>query len=218
MGGSSPRLVLLYDFQGVEGSSVPDGSGHGHTGTLEAGEIVPGRQKPAVRLTGRGRVSTPVGLDLASRALTVGAMCRPAAPDGVIASLGDATEGFSLYLQGGVPHFALKTRGVLHQVASPDPVELDQWVHVAGVVTASGELELLVNAFPVARADGSVLFRAPDGPFTVGAGAALSDREAPAAWQGLLQDVRLYQGALSRDADRDLLAEWAARPGCGCRK
>jgi hypothetical protein len=145
-------------------------------------------------------------------------MCRPAAPDGVIASMGDATEGFSLYLERGVPHFAVRTRGVSHRVAAADPVELDQWVHVAGVITASGELGLLVDAFPVARADGSVLLRGPDGPFTVGAGSVASDHGAPATWQGLLQDVRLYQGALSREADRDLLAEWAARPGCGCRK
>ena len=42
-GAAEPELALLFDFQGVEGNMVPDGSGHGHTGTLEAGEIVLGR-------------------------------------------------------------------------------------------------------------------------------------------------------------------------------
>jgi hypothetical protein len=35
-------------------------------------------------------------------------------------------------------------------------------------------------------------------------------------WQGLAEDVRLYRAAINRQAHRDLLGDWADRPGCGC--
>jgi hypothetical protein len=222
--GAEPELALLYDFQAVDGTQVPDGTGHGHTGTLEAGEIVSGRNKPAVQFAGKGMVrmvaQVPGGLDLASRALTVGAMCKPTAPDGVIVSMGDTRDGFSLYLQGGVPHFAVRENGALHEVVATDPVDLDQWVHVAGVMGGKGELTLLVDAWPVARAQGSLLAHTPGEPLSVGAdaGSFVGEYRTPLYWQGLLQDVRLYLGAVSREANRDLLAEWANRPGCGVHK
>jgi Concanavalin A-like lectin/glucanases superfamily len=222
-GGAEPQLALLYDFQAVEGAQIPDGSGHGHTGTLEAGEIVFGRNKPAVQFAGKGLVTmnqASGSLDPASRALTVGAMCKPGAPDGVIVSMGDAKDGFSLYLQGGVPHFAVRANGVLHEVAAPDTVELDQWVHVAGVIDRKGELALLVDAFPVAQGQGSLVAHTPDEPLSVGAdaGSLVGDYRAPLYWQGLIQDVRLYWGAVSREANRNLLSEWGNRPGCGVHK
>lgn len=223
VGGAEPELALLYDFFAVEGNAVPDGSGRGHTGTLLAGEIVSGRNKPAVQFTGKGLLTTPdvsASMDFTSRTLTVGAMCRPRAPDGVIVAMGDAEDGFSLYLQGGVPHFAVRAKGALHQAVAPEAVVLDQWVHLAGVIDAKGGLTLLVDTWPVAQAPGSLLARVSTEPLTVGAdpGAFVSEYATPMHWEGLLQDVRLYRGVVSRDANRDLLGEWANRPGCGCRK
>lgn len=223
VGGADPELALLYDFYAVEGTGVPDGSGHGHTGTLHAGEIVTGRNKPAVQFAGQGLLRTPdvsASIDFTARPLTVGAMCRPSAPDGVIVAMGDAEDGFSLYLKGGVPHFAVRTKGALHQAVAPEALVLDQWAHVAGVMDAKGELTLLVDTWPVAQAPGSLLARAPAEPLTVGAdtGAFVGDYPTPMHWKGLLQDVRLYRGVVSREANRDLLGEWANRPGCGCRK
>jgi len=224
LAGAEPELALQYDFFDVQGGVVADGSGHGHGGTLVAGTIVSGKRKPAVQLDGGGMVTTDSlgrGVDLAGRALTVGAMCKPAGPDGVIASMGDSSDGFSLYLRDGVPHFAVRSRGTLHEVADTDPVELGRWIHLAGVIGADGQLSLLLNAFPVANgAEPSFLARTPTGRFAVGADAATPVGPYPSAlhWQGLLEDVRLYWGAVSRDAHRDLLGDWANRPGCGCKK
>ena len=222
-GGAEPELALLYDFNSVEGTGVPDGSGRGHTGTLQGREIVFGRNKPAVHFGGKGLLTTPdvsADMDFTSRPLTVGAMCRPSAPDGVIVAMGDAEDGFSLYLQGGVPHFAVRVKGALHRAVAPEAVRLDQWVHVAGVIDAKGELTLLVDTWPVVRSPGSLIARASAEPVTVGAdaGAFVGEYSTPMHWHGLLQDVRLYRGVVSREANRDLLGEWAERPGCGCRK
>lgn len=223
-GAPEPQLALQYDFFDVTGARVPDGSGNGNAGTIVAGVIVPGRRKPAVRLDGTGAVvsDTPGhGLDLAGRAITVGAMCRPAAPDGVIASMADATDGFSLYLKDGLPRFAVRSGGVLREVADTEPLDPGQWVHLAGVIGPNGELSLLVNAFPVAKGtEPSFLGHTPAGRFTVGAEAETPAGSNPEAlrWRGLLEDVRVYAGAVSRDTHRDLLGDWANRPGCGCKK
>jgi hypothetical protein len=223
-GTSEPELALQYDFFDVQGSQVSDGSGRGHTGTIVGGTIVSGKRKPAIQLAGAGQVATDSlghDVELAGRALTVGAMCRPGTPDGVIASMGDATDGFSLYLKDGVPHFAVRSQGVLHEVVETDPVDLDQWVHLAGVIGEKGEITLLVNAFPAVKAsEASFLARTPAGPFAVGAGGTTPVGAYPAGlgWSGLLEDVRLYVGAISRETHRDLLGDWANRPGCGCHK
>jgi hypothetical protein len=217
---SEPALALQYDFYGVQGAVVPDGSGRGNDGTLSSGRIVQGRRKPAVQLDGTGAVAAELGgTDLAGRALTFGAMCKPAAPDGVLLSMGDAGDGFSLYLRGGVPHFAVRSNGALSDVAGDEPLELDRWAHVAAVIRPDGALSLLVNAFPVAEAAGpGLLARTPSGPLAVGAdeGAQVLDATLP-RWNGLVEDVRVYWGAVSREAHRDVLGDWANRPGCGCR-
>jgi hypothetical protein len=220
---AEPELALLYDFQGVEGTTVPDGSGHDRTGRLEGGEIVTGRRKPAVQLDGHGMVTmadVPRDLDLASRALTVGAMCRPAAPDGVIVSMGDAKDGFSLFLRDGVPHFAVRANGSLNEVVASEAVELDQWAHIAGAVDEKGTLKVLVDTWQSTEAQGRPLARTPVEPLTVGAdpGSHVGEYSTALPWQGLLQDVRLYLGTLSREANRSLLGDWAQRPGCSCRK
>ena len=73
-GGAEPELALLYDFYSVEGTGVSDGSGRGHTGTLQGGEIVFGRNKPAVQFAGKGLLTTPdvsADMDFTSRPLLV---------------------------------------------------------------------------------------------------------------------------------------------------
>ena len=221
--GVEPELAVHFDFYVVDGADVSDGSVHGYTARLTAGEIVPGRKKPAVKFSGDGQLTMterPQELDPSARALTVGAMCKPSAPDGVIVSMGDATDGFSLYLQDGVPQFAVRVNGALHKVAAREPVALNEWSHIAGVIGPKGELSVLVNTSPVGMSQGSLMAHTPTEPLSVGADprSQVGDYSGPLHWRGLLQEVRLYWGALSRENNRELLGDWADRPGCGCHK
>jgi hypothetical protein len=221
-GVSEPVLALQYDFYGVEGAAVTDGSGHGLHGRLEGGQIVPGKTKPAVKLEGHGQITLTKAspdLDPSQRALTVGAMLKPAAEDGVIVSMGDATDGFSLYLRAGIPHFAVRASGALHTVDAVDPVDLNQWTHIAGVIDPDGELTLLVNASPEGTSHGALIGHLPADTLSVGAdpGSVVGEYSGPMNWRGLVADVRLYWGALSREQDLELLGDWADRPGCGIR-
>ncbi len=221
--GPEPPLGLHFDFQVVNGAEVVDGTRAAYTAKIESGTIVFGRRKPAVQLSGDGQVvmaGIPGDLDPTGRAFTVGAMCKPTSADGVVVSMGDAEEGFSLHLQGGVPRFAVRSGGALHSVAATEPVNLDQWVHLAGVVGPKGELSLLVNTVPAGKAAGGPVAHTPAEPLAIGAdpGGAVGDYAGPQHWTGIIQDVRLYWGALSRETTRETLGDWADRPGCGCRK
>jgi hypothetical protein len=220
---TEPPLGLDFDFQVVDGAEVTDGSSRGYVAKLDAGSIVLGRRKPAVQFSGNGQLTmadVPKDLDPTGRALTVGAMCRPTSPDGVLISMGGAQDGFSLYLHDGVPQFAVRSAGVLHKVSASEPLNLGLWVHLAGVIGPKGELSLLVNTSSVASAAGALVAQTPTEPLSVGAdpGSPVGEYSGPANWQGLVQDVRLYWGVLSREKTREALGDWADRPGCGCRK
>ena len=56
-------------------------------------------------------------------------------------------------------------------------------------------------------------------PFCVGADLDLpvAEYSPPLPWQGLIEDIRLYAGALDRNSHRTAWQDWLDRPGCGCR-
>ncbi len=217
------ELVLHYDFLADQTLSVTDFSGKKHDGTLRDGEIVYGRRKNAVKLDGKGFISlesVPDTLNPTTRPLTVGAFCQPTAPDGVLVAMGDTTNGFSLYLKDSVPHFVVRAEGVPFKVAAEQPVALNQWVHLAGAIDATGQVWLIVNGWAGDSADGKLIPQKSSEPFSVGAdpGLPVGEYTSPLPWHGLVQDIRLYWGFLDRSENRNQWGDWADLPGCGCSK
>jgi hypothetical protein len=216
------KIALHYDFFLTDGSTISDASGNKLDGMLSDGVIVEGRGKNAVKFDGKGMISVPNApdtLDPSRRLFTVGALCQPSTPDGVVLSMGDKTNGFSLYLKGGVPHFAIRAKGVLTKVAGTEPVPLDQWVHLAGTLDEKGAAWLIINTWPEAHAKAALLSSKPIEPFCVGAdpGAPVSDDTSSKNWHGLIQDVRLYWGRMTLEENREEFKDWARMPGCGCK-
>lgn len=221
--GERPELVLQYDFAMIEEGQATDASGNGHDGQLVAAQIVVGKRSNAAQLDGNGVVrmaEVPATLDPKQRPLTIGAFCKPATPDGVLMAMGDQTNGFSLYLKGGVPQFAVRAGGKLFQVAASAPVVADLGVHLAGAIDAERMLWLVVNGWPVASTQGQLIADTPSEPFSVGAdeGAPVGEYTAPLHWTGLVQDVRVYWGHLERTTNLEAWQDWADLPGCGCKK
>lgn len=217
------ELALQYDFLADQVSEVSDFSGKKHDGTLRDGEIVYGRRKNAVKFDGKGFIfqeSVPDTLNPKARPLTVGAFCQPTAPDGVLVAMGDKTNGFSLYLKDSVPHFVVRADGGLFTVAAEDPVAMNQWVHLAGAVDATGKVWLIVNGWPGNSVDGKLIPQKPTEPLSVGAdpGSPVGEYTTPLPWHGLVQDIRLYWGFMDRNDNRDQWGDWADLPGCGCKK
>jgi hypothetical protein len=220
---ATPELVLHYDFYGVEDGRVSDASGRKHDGKLVGGVIVLGRRRPAVAFEGQGAITVTENmeaLDFTSRTLSVGARCKPASADGVVVSVGDQTNGLSLYLQNGIPHFAVRADGKLTTVAGTESVVIDQWVHLYGVIDAKGHVLLVSNGWPAATAKGTPLASSPTEPLCVGAdfGVPVGDYQGPLHWHGQIESVRLYWGVIERATHGDELSDWAELPGCGCRK
>ncbi len=71
------EAALHYDFFGVDGVRVSDQAEAKHDGTIQNGEIVQGKRKPAVKLDGRGAIlvaASPADLDPAQKAFSVGGL------------------------------------------------------------------------------------------------------------------------------------------------
>jgi hypothetical protein len=87
---------------------------------------------------------------------------------------------------------------------SSQPVSVDTWTHIAGVYDASArQLRLYVDGVLVAIASHSGAWHA-DGPFRIG-----RDKwhGSPAEWwRGSVDDVRVFQGALTDDQIFQLIA------------
>ena len=216
------QLAVHYDFFLCEGSVVRDASGQRHHGRLVNGSIVERRRRNVVQLDGGGTIvveGSPETIDPSRRAFTVGAACFPTAGDGVIAAMGERKDGFCLSLKDGKPHFAVRSRGRLVEIADTEPLPLEQWALVLAGVSPRGELWLRVNNAPTARAEGRLIHDRPAEPFCIGGdpGVPVGDGPSPPGWKGQLQEVRLYWGEFDVTANRETLKDWYDLSGCGCR-
>jgi len=146
-------------------------------------------------------------LDPSARPLTVGARCTPTSGNGVILAHGGDVQGYALYLKDGVPRFVIRQSRLLMEVVGPDAVKLNAPVHVAGVLDTEGRLGLFVNGKRVATAPGQFIRFKPRDGLVIGEDrtTAVGHYEPPNAFQGSLEDIRVYWGAL----DPESLAEWA---------
>ncbi|MCZ6792891.1 MAG: sulfatase-like hydrolase/transferase [Planctomycetota bacterium] len=183
----------------------------------EAGAAARGQRRPrraARRVKLRQVLALPKAdgkrrgdLDPAVKPITVGARCTPETGDGVIVAHGGASLGYSLYLKGGKPRFAVRNEGVLRHVEGEEKLELGRPVHVAGVLDPRGRLRLYVNGRQVASGEGHLISHKPEDGLSVGSdsGSPVGDYEAPLEFQGELTDIRIYWGVL----DAKALKEWA---------
>ncbi len=145
--------------------------------------------------------------DPTGKPLTVGARCTPRSGSGVLMAHGGEHLGWSLYLLEGRPHFGVRDNGVWVEVVGERPLPANRAVHVAGVLDAASRLRLYVDGELAASGPGQLVGRRPADPLDVGSdsGSAVGEYEPPLAFDGTLEDVRLYWGAL----DQEALREWA---------
>ena len=204
------ELVVGYSPGGLTEAGVVDVSGlghHGHHGNRQTKvQLVEGRRTEALEFTKGSflrvqpdKKSIPEKLNPMYRPLTVGAWCKPRSADGVIVSHGNQMFGYSLYLKQGVPHFLTTATGLAFEVAAAAPVKLGEWVHLAATVDAEAHTTLWINGRPAARLDrGFFVSQTPRDGLLVGAdlGMTVGDYEAPSHFDGLIEDFRLYWGAL----------------------
>jgi len=197
------EMVLHYEPTALDDNTIADASGKGHHGKRQKVKIVDGLGgEKAMKFTGDGAVvvkTTPESLDPTYRPLTVGAWCKPASGDGVVVAHGNQTFGYSLYLKDRVPHFALRLSRLLMQVRGDEPVELDEWTHLAATIDPQGRLTLYVQGDQAGRLEqGHFVTQPPGDGLSVGADLRrpVGEYEAPLPFRGLIQDARVYWGVL----------------------
>jgi arylsulfatase A-like enzyme len=211
------QLVVHYTFDQLEGGEVLDISGKDHHGRVQGGELSDGQLGRALKLE-RGSVvlatpsragGSPLGLNPAGKPLLVGAWVKPESPNGVVASLGGGSHGFSLYLKDDYPHFAIRSEGQLFVAKGAGKIAAGEWAHLAGELRANGELRVLVNGQTTGEVRGGGIGSRPVEGFTIGddPGSRVGDYDS-APWRGLVDDLRLYWGELPADQ----VQKWAERP------
>ena len=138
-GTDTLQLAVHYDFFLTDRAAVRDASGLRHHGKLVKGAIIEGRRRNAVEFDGTGMIVVEgpgPSLDPSGRAFTVGRRLYPTANDGVIASMGDRSDGFCLSLKDGKVRFAVRSQGRLVEIGDTEPLPREQWAHVLAGLSA----------------------------------------------------------------------------------
>jgi len=207
---ADPHLAAWWKFDDVSGTTAADSSTHGHAGTLQGGlafdkNSVPGRIGKALRLDGKGSVEVAGYKGVTGTApRTVAAWVKTKAPKGDILAWGHAdfgkmwTFGFIRSRVGVSPR-----GGMLIMNAT---VHDDAWHHVAAVMVEAklpnlhDHVTLYKDGEPAAIHDIGLLDLWP-----IETGSDL-DVRIGGGFVGLLDDVRIYDRALSGDEVKALFA------------
>jgi len=146
-----------------------------------------------------------------------------AGTDGAIVARGGTSHGFALYLEGGVPTFAVRVNnGTLNKVVASEAVPVGQWVHVAGVLTATPQLKVYINGVPKGTASAAGFIQDdPGDEMEIGTelDSSAGDYATPYPFNGGIDEVRLYINRALSDAE--IAAHYAnpagiANPDTGC--
>lgn len=144
-------------------------------------------------------------IDPSLKPFTVGANCNPASGDGVLIADGGGSEGFSLYLKEGRPHFAIRSGDQLFQVVGDAALELHQPANVVGMLRPDATLRLFVNGKPAGQSHGIPITRRPFDGLSIGkdSGSFVGEYKTPLPFEGKLSDIRVYWGTLDDAAIQD---------------
>ena len=202
------RMRELQQQYGDTNPDAPNGEVYREAYKRLAGEV---RPQLLLELEGEVEVGTvpEAEVDTAAKPFLVGGWCEPADGDGVMISQGGNRSGYSIYLKDGRPHFAVRSAGVLREVAGEKPLAMDAPAHLMGRVDADGKLTLHVDGRPVASGPGLFLTAVPLDPLIVGDDriSPVAEYETPMPFAGTLRDLRVYAGVPAEEE----LAEWATR-------
>ena len=207
-------LVAAYGFEEGSGSVTADDSGHGNTGTLSgAAWTTLGKYGSALVFNGTSALvtvpsSTSINL---TTAFTLSAWVYPtsstAAWKDVVYRSPDV-----YYLEGASPQGAVPATGgtftgsPLYGVAS---LPVNTWSHLASTYDGAA-LRLYVNGQQVATRSVSAALASSSNPLTIGGNATFGQY-----WTGRIDEVRVYERALSPTEIQTDMAAPVETPGVG---
>ena len=146
-------------------------------------------------------VENTESLNPQGKPVTVEAWAKSDEPGGVVVARGGDAHGYSLYLKGGNPQFAVRIKNEMKVVGAKQNVA-KKWVHLVGVLTDEKKLAVYVDGELAATADaGDFIAADPAQAMEVGAdeGGAVGDYQSPFGMKGVVDEVRVYHKALTAD-------------------
>jgi arylsulfatase A-like enzyme len=111
-------------------------------------------------------------------------------PDGVIVAQGGTAQGFSLFLKGGQPHFAIRSADALYEIEGPKLAFSEHTM--TAKLYANGNLSLVVDGQPATKpVPGKLLTRMPGEALDVGRdlSTAVGAYSTPFAYPGKIKAV-----------------------------
>jgi len=148
---------------------------------------------------------TRTDLDPTAMAVHVGAWVTPRSGEGVVLAQGGATTGYSLYLRGGKPCFAVREGGAVVEMMAPEELEIGRRVHLIGSLDHVGYAHVYVDGVHQGSVSARILSSKPAEGLTIGRdeGSSVGHYEGDAPFDGELRDVRVHFGVIAvADIDR----------------
>ncbi|MDH7482511.1 MAG: sulfatase-like hydrolase/transferase [Armatimonadota bacterium] len=185
-------LVLSFDFARGDATDV---SGHGNKGILHGGQFVEEGGRKVLKLE-KGDyidVSSSPALNPCMTPWTIEALIK--GKEGVVIAQGGASFGYSLYLDGGIPRFALRSEETLTEIAGNNPIGND-WVRLTAAIRKHG-IELYVDGKLVASTGNAGLLPAkPHEGLQIGmdTGSLVGSYSKSIPYSGLIEYVRIWAG------------------------
>jgi hypothetical protein len=140
-------------------------------------------------------------LNPAGKPLAVEAWVKADKPDGVILARGGSRLGYGLFLKQGKPCFAVRNNSELGMACAAEKLP-DGWVHLAGVLTADKKLQVYVDGKLAATGEApGLIAEDPSNPMEIGedASSGVGDYSTPFSFTGMIDEVRVYYGAVEAD-------------------
>ncbi len=140
-------------------------------------------------------------LDPAGKPLTVEAWVNSPGGDGVVVSHGGPQVGYSLYLTGGAPTFAVRAEKTLAVAEGKEPMG-DGWHHLAAVLGTDKSMRLYVDGRLAAEARAAGMLARPKQPMEIGSdsGGPVGDYSREFPFAGLIDEVVVHHRELDSEA------------------
>ncbi len=148
------------------------------------------------------QVANTPALDPTGKPLAVEAWVKVDRPNGVVVARGGPANGFALVVQGGVPQFMIRSQNDLFSVAASGRKVLNQWHHLAGVLTADKRLKIFVDGRLMGTEKVPRLIAAePLQTMEIGSDedSSVGDYRSPFPLGGWIDDVKVYFGEVTDD-------------------
>jgi hypothetical protein len=193
----SGDLIAHWEFDGEDDGYFLDSSPNGCDLKIEGIGLAPGRKGQALLCGKGGAVIKTPAVFYHPGGISIALWCNPSEPeqsDRWLINTAGTSHGYRIGLNGGKLTWQIPREAWSHSLSDSQALAIKQWSHVAATFD-NQTMRLYINGQEVAKRERQGFIKKGDN-FVVGAYSASSERNA---FQGLIDDVRIYRRVLNAD-------------------